>query len=333
MNMSSSTLVLIQKNLAIHGNSVLLIMGNIGNFFIIILFSQHHRNPCTMYLISSTVMNNLYLIFQALFQLFPVTYNAEMTSAFISCKFHAYFIHVFGQIGKTMMALACIDRFLITSNHVRMRAFSTTKRAKYLIMFSFIFWFIFACHIPIMATVTNQKCTFSSTYLIFFAAYTIIVVGLLPPIILGLFGYLTFRNIKQRYVRVQPVVQLRNNTNISLQRRDRDLLILVISEVFVYVITTIPYSLMLSEANISMYILTNKSIQYAQIESFIQTITTFVLLANSAASFYIYLISSKSFRRDFKQLILNCYQKLIGKQPDQIVHRTKQRLPIQQTPV
>jgi hypothetical protein len=61
---------------------------------------------------------------------------------------------------------------------------------------------------------------------------------------------------------------------------------------------------------ISRYIISNKSVQYSQIEGFILTIAYLLLFANSAMPFYIYLMSSKSFRRDFKQLIINAYRKL-----------------------
>jgi hypothetical protein len=61
---------------------------------------------------------------------------------------------------------------------------------------------------------------------------------------------------------------------------------------------------------ISGYMISNKSILYLQIEGFIVTIMFILLIMNTAAPFYIYLISSQLFRRDFKQLIINSYSKL-----------------------
>ena len=45
-----------------------------------------------------------------------------------------------------------------------------------------------------------------------------------------------------------------NVANTLLRRRDRQLLVIVISEVVVYIITTIPYPLILLESTISSYI-------------------------------------------------------------------------------
>jgi hypothetical protein len=148
-----------------------------------------------------------------------------------------------------------------------------------------------------------------------------------------IFGYLTYRNMKQMHVRVQPIGNDRIIANHSIRRLDRDLLIIVICEVLVYVITASPFGLILVEAMISGYVRPNKSIQYLQIEGFIFTITIFLLFVNSAIPFYIYLISSKSFRRDFKQLIINGYRKLTGKPPIQPSLRTNQTLTQRETRV
>jgi hypothetical protein len=120
--------------------------------------------------------------------------------------------------------------------------------------------------------------------------------------------------MRKMQLRVQPIINNKNPANHTIRRQDRDLLIIVISELLVFIIATIPFPLILLEMVISRYIISNKSVQYSQIESFILTIAYLLLFANSAMPFYIYLISSKSFFRDFKQLIINTYRKLRGQQ-------------------
>jgi hypothetical protein len=118
--------------------------------------------------------------------------------------------------------------------------------------------------------------------------------------------------MRKMHLRVQPITDNRIQTNNSIRRHDRDLLIIVISEVLLFIIATFPFPLILLEMMISPYTISNKSVQYSQIEVFILTIAYLLLFANSAMPFYIYLISSKSFYRDFKQLIINVYQKPRG---------------------
>ncbi len=64
-------------------------------------------------------------------------------------------LNVLGQTTKTMLPLACVDRYMITNSRARIRAFSTPKRAKYIIIISCIFWLIALCHTPIMAIIVN----------------------------------------------------------------------------------------------------------------------------------------------------------------------------------
>jgi hypothetical protein len=99
-------------------------------------------------------------------------------------------------------------------------------------------------------------------------------------------------------------------------------MVIVISEVFFYIITTSPYPIIVLEMMISRYVISNKTIQYSQIESFIFTIAFLLLFVNNTAPFYIYLIVSKSFRRNFKQLFIDFYGKLRRNEtPVQIIPR------------
>jgi hypothetical protein len=312
--MSSLILSSIQSKLNLYGYSIFGIVGLVGNIFIVILFSQHRQNACSIYLISSSIMNSIYLIYFAPLQLFPVHYNDGTLSSVVLCKTNGYVLNVVGQIARTMIVLACVDRFMITSDRATLRSFSTVKRSKWLIVISISFWFLFNIHIPIMQTVVNGQCVRIGIYSTIYTFYAILFVGSMPPIILGIFGYLTYRHMRQMHLRVQPVTSNTTNGNNSIQRRDRDLLILVISEVFVYIITATLFPLILLEMMISNYLISNKSVQYSQIEGFILIIAYLLLFINSAAPFYTYLIVSKAFSRDFKQLIRNSYRKLTRQQ-------------------
>jgi hypothetical protein len=308
--MSSSTLTTIQAHLNLYGYSILTILGIIGSVCIVILFSRQHQNTCAIYLISSAIVNGLYLIFFGLIQIFPFYYGSETIFASAFCKIYPYILNVLGQIARTTVVLACVDRFLITNERATFRAFSTLKRAKWFIFFSIIFWLVFDIHIPIMRTIINGHCVLFGIYSIIYTFYAIIFVSAIPAIILCIFGYLTYRNLKLMRLRVQPIIDNRIHVNNSIRRQDRDLLIIVISEVLLFIIATILFPLILLEMMISRYVISNKSVQYSQIETFILNISYLLLFVNSAMPFYIYLMSSKSFRRDFKQLIINAYRKL-----------------------
>jgi hypothetical protein len=331
--MSSSTFTTIANILTLYGNPICMILGNMGNIFTTIIFSRQRKSACALYLICSAVWNSVYLTFSSIAGIFAFYYPDRTIHEIIFCKIYSYTLNFVGQVPKTMIILACIDRFLITSARANFRAFSTTKRAKYIIFFSIIFWSIFVIHSPIWTTVVYGQCTAAGVYATVYSFYSLTFVSLIPTMILVIFGFLTYGNMRQMLNRVQPVLQNTGNANISIQRRDRDLLIIVIAEVITYVVTTLLLPLIQLELMITGYVISNKSSQQLQIEYFILNIAYFLLSVNSAAPFYTFLISSKSFRRDFKQLILNGHRNLNGQPPVGTFSKTNRPLAQQETDV
>jgi len=324
--MSTSILPTIQSEVSRYGYPILMILGNIGNVFTVIIFSEYRRSTCAIYLIILSIINSVYVTFNYYLKVSPVYYGDETIFEFAICKLFAYLQNIIGQIGNTMIILAAIDRLMITSNRATFRAFSTLKRAKWLIIFSIIFWLLFLSFFPIITTIVNGQCGLFGIYGIIYFSYSLAFIGMFPPIILGISGYLTYRNMKQAHNRIQPVINNDINANNTLGRRDRELRTMVISEALVYIFTTTPFALNLIQLYITQNLIPNKSVQYSQIESFLSFTASFLLFINRASAFYIYLIVSKPFRRNFIKLIIKFYQKLTRQQPQpvEIVGRTNE---------
>ena len=311
IRMSSLALSDIQNQFDLYGSAICMILGCFGNVFIMIIFGRQRQSACSIYLLSSAIANILYLILNGFIQIFPYDYTNATSNAFVFCKIYIYIRSIVGQVTKTLITLACIDRYLITSDRATFRAFSTPKRAKQIIGFCIIFWTIFGIHVPAMFTITDGDCGTTGVYSTIFTIYAIICIGGGPAIIMGVFGYLAYRNMRKLHLRVQPIAHNPDNQDHVIRRKDQDLLVIVIAEVFVYVITIVPFPLINLEMMISQYVLSsNKTFQYLEIEIFILSMAYFLLFLSSATPFYIYLMSSKAFRRDFKQLIRNGYRKL-----------------------
>ena len=93
--MSSSVLTTIQAQLNLYQHPTFLIVGNIGNVFIVILFSRQRQNACAIYLMSSAIVNNLFLTFNIFTQMFPFYYADETIRAFALCKLRLYLLNIF----------------------------------------------------------------------------------------------------------------------------------------------------------------------------------------------------------------------------------------------
>ena len=104
-----------------------MILGNIGNVFIVILFRRHQQNTCLIYLISAAVASNIYLLFVGFVQLFPFNCTNESIFVLVLCKLSGYIPSVIGQVAKLTIVFACVDRHMITNDRASFRAFCTSK--------------------------------------------------------------------------------------------------------------------------------------------------------------------------------------------------------------
>jgi hypothetical protein len=147
-----------------------------------------------------------------------------------------------------------------------------------------------------------------------------IFAGIFPPLLILIFTLLVMKTLKQLRSRVQPTMTTKTETEprnqsmrIVLRKRDRDLIKMVFIEVMFYVITTMPFSIYLIYKMLTDSL--TKSRERQQIESFINyLVQSFLMYLNTALPFYIYILTSPSFRKQTKQFLIRIYAFIIRKQ-------------------
>ena len=284
--MSTSLLPVIQTELNRYGLSLILILGIIGNSWIIIIFRQHRQKSCSMYLLWASVINNLYLLFAIPPTIYTLSYGDLNSRSVIYCKLRFYLTHTLGQTARYFLILACIDRFILTTNTVRFRYLIQPSTARYFMILIFLFWHIFPIHIPVLTTIANGRCSQFGLYYIVYYVYVIVFVCFIPMILMTIFGYLTYYNMRQLHRRVQPI-RTREDFR-TIENRDRDLLRMVLAEVIIHLLTTIGYPVILLEVAITTYLGMVKDIDRNRIENFITTIASLLLFINVGSRFYIF---------------------------------------------
>lgn len=295
--MSTDFLLIIQEYITCYGMGILLILGNIGNIFVLIIFQRRRKTACSIYLSSAALINIIYLTFNIPIYISKYFHNDLTMKSLVFCKLRFYLSHVFGQMGRYFVILACFDRYLITNINFHQRYFRQTLFAKYLILIVTIFWFVVGSHQLIFTQISNQQCGQFDLYFILNSIYLLITFSIIPLVLMIIFGYLTYYQIKQLHIRMLP---LRNY--FILRRKDRELTKMILTEVFIYFLTTILFLIISLELLLTFPFVTKKSIIQSQIEYFILTIAVFFIYMNHAAPFYIYILVSKTFYRDFRKI-------------------------------
>jgi hypothetical protein len=135
---------------------------------------------------------------------------------------------------------ACIDRWALCSSNITIRAFSKPQKAIRVILILLIVWTIIPIHLAIFFSNNSGRCiALPGAYAYFYAIYSLIVIGVLPLLLMTIFSFLAWNNLRLIRTRVAPTTN--GVRHIKIHKRDRDLMKMLGGEVFVYCVTTIPY--------------------------------------------------------------------------------------------
>lgn len=119
--------------------------------------------------------------------------------------------------------------------------------------------------------------------------------GIIPPVLLAIFGLLTLRNMHRSRSKLLTL-----NPNIN-DRRNQQLIRMLLAEILICIIFDFIHPSVLLYTQITQYNI--KDYQLIMIEQFFISISTFILHIPYCVSFYTNLIASKTFRREVKNFI------------------------------
>jgi hypothetical protein len=314
----------IQQYLTRYGMSSYLVLGNIGNLVNIAVFCQkeHRQNSCSLYLLTASFVNVFIINYGIIPTLYSLDYpNPELYSV-VFCKLRLYLLHSALMISRSLVVLACIDRFAISSSSRRVRSFCRVKVALPIILCVLTAWPLIAIHIPIWLTIQSGRCITFGTYGLIYSSYSFLVAGLLPPTLMICFGFKTVRNLRLIHVRVRP----NNDASFRIKRRDSSLMVMLMWEVIVYLISTTTYPVQTLYLTVTNGIV--KSTLRLQIESFITYMAnSFLIYINSASPFYVYISTSRTFHYECKQLFKRTVRRAATTIQAEPINRGIQALP------
>ncbi|CAF1228526.1 unnamed protein product [Adineta steineri] len=321
--MAVTILPLIQAQITLYGMSTLMILGNIGNIIFIILFYRRRQNSCAMYLLCAAIVQSATLTFNSVINLYGLNYSDPTVHSLFLCKFRAYITHIWNQTGRYLTVLACIDRYIWTANNAHGRLINRPSTSRCFTIILFLFWHIFSIHIAVLVTITNGICSSFGVYYVIYQVYAATFLGLLPPILMSIFGFLAYHNMKKLHLRVRPIGN-NGDDSIITHRRDRDLLLMVLTEVVIYVVTAIPYPFIVLEVAVTNYIGVIKSSQRIEIENFLNSIALTLFSITYGSRFYTYFAVSKAFRKDSKTLFIKWKNHVLERSPINRTPRVRQ---------
>lgn len=202
----SASLAQAQKYMSLYGLSTFYIFGTFGNFILICILVQrtHRRNSCSLYLLAATIVN--FILIQCILPL--AVYSADhidpQNVSLIWCKIRSYLFNGLLMLYRWYKMAACIDRAAMCSRHARIRSFSDPRIACRTILIITIIWVLIPIHLAVYFRIEFGRCGPQlGLYAKLYSAYSILIAGWSPPIVMAIFGtiaYLNLKKVKRKFV-------------------------------------------------------------------------------------------------------------------------------------
>ena len=212
------------------------------------------------------------------------------------CKAHNYLVQSGSMIYRWLMVLACIDRYVHTSNNISRQRIFSIRLTYCVIAITIGIWRI----IPIYQfmwseTRANNGCLIGNTNIaIFNSIFTIIIGGTIPTMIMILCALLIRRNLRLKRSRRQ------GGNHRRIRAQDRQILLMLFVQIFIYIMSNIPWtSIMMYTALTRNFFKSNYALT---IESYITLIFYQLAYVYPTMSFYMYTLSSRTFRSELKNM-------------------------------
>ncbi|CAF3726974.1 unnamed protein product [Rotaria sordida] len=225
-----ASIQIITNEMTYYGPIIILVIGIIGCLCNFITFTapQLRKNSCAFYFLMSAVFELLSITFGLISRLAADHLGSTLINTNqVYCKSRVYLVSVLPLIATYLVLLSSIDRFLSSSVSVRLRSFSQIKIAYHATIGAIVIGFLSCIHILIGYDLRPRCGILVGTFATFDSMFVVFWLGVIPHVLMLIFGFLTFMNIQRTKKRV--VVKLHENAVAPTQQKTDAHLIMVSS--------------------------------------------------------------------------------------------------------
>ncbi|CAF1319895.1 unnamed protein product [Adineta steineri] len=297
-----------------------MIFGTIGLILNVAIFTRQSlcNNSCVQYLLFNTLSNFIVLYWVVTTRIVSDGYGDDLGLRSDSfCKIRYFLTYYSRTLSTWFIVLACIDRWL-SSIQAKQR-FNKVLFARRVGFITCIICFISYAHILFLFGIQKDPVSLSVTcyalpgiYRLFSDLQYLIFYALAPPIFMLIFGIITLRNIRRNRRLVIPLGITRNQIkNNLIKRRDSQLLAMLLLQIFVIIIFTLPFAIQKLMDTLTLQ-LQRTAVQKAQ-WNLITAILRLLSYGSHALGFFFYTLSAKIFRVELLKIMNRIYLWCTGK--------------------
>ena len=276
---------------------LLCLLGTVMNIFTF-LQRVYKCRACSLYLLFASICDLTHLNAGALSNILQYGFSYDWTvSSPIYCPVKNYCVYVFTIISGTLTVLATVDRYMLSSEQNTRWKYSSRRIACCGIKITIVFWIVVSLPIVFCSKrfshpshneqmICANPCD-TRLCLLVRLIYTCVIDGLLPPLMMMLFGLLTYRNVRHLHRRSHSRRSSMINQQITTM-----LILQTIKSTFASFPLAVFNCYWLFTKNQS------KSLIHQAKENLIMQVV-YLLCWSNYTSFFVYLCSSDIFRRQW----------------------------------
>ncbi|CAF1546392.1 unnamed protein product [Rotaria sp. Silwood1] len=273
------SLVCLSQQLTIYVGLFLLIIGIFGNGTNIFIFSSvrsYRISPATFYFLVESMAKIVFLTTNLLLRVVSFYFEFDLSrTSLIWCRLRQVLLTLSSTITVTCTCLATMDQFFVTSSNPSLCQISKIQRAYQIVLNTSIIWFLHSliAYFNVAISPFTGACASSNSTVI-------------PITITMIFGYLTYRNIRQ-------------TTVLAEQQADRQVVKMVLLQIILIIISNTPLGGLNTYGLITTGVIKS---QEQQLQEYCASLLINLIASiYFAAGFYTFLISSSRFRQTVKE--------------------------------
>ncbi|CAF0830158.1 unnamed protein product [Adineta ricciae] len=298
----------INKTISQYGLGIIYLLGNIGSALTCLVFHQptFRQSSCAMYFLASNFSQFFTFNFALLTRMLFYGYDIRTANTYgWFCKLRYYLFYIFIANSRYNIIMASIDRYFASSQNVFYRQYSSPRIASRVILIGAIAWCLIYIQVLVFYDIYDSNCQYQTgTYGIFFSIFISIDSGVLPIVLMLIFGSLTIRNIhrSRRRTGAFPYARYTQTSHGNrLTRRDMQLYRMLINQIILFIILNIPNPCYLIYSSFTIEDIEQPVRR--TVKEFVSNMTYVLIYLGFALTFANFAISSKIFRREFQRII------------------------------
>ncbi|CAF1307895.1 unnamed protein product [Adineta steineri] len=309
----SATITNLQRNLTIYGYVLLFLFAFIGHINSIIIFlRQTLRTLSTSCLFICVTLSNIIYLLVCIYDFLytgvglpSVNLQTNPNLSHAHCRFRSFIQSVAMCSSAWLLLAISIDRWLRIRYPFKARRLCTRKRVVFCVLIVLIFATTFNSHLllPTFGTLVGLNTCgpiTNSTYVFFFRQ----IWSILSPCLQTIFPTIVLLIVTiDMFIRLRLQEKRRQRLNQGRHRAfiDRQMLIIMLTSIFLFFSTQIPFTLF----NILLTPILRFQLSLTQVVQ-MTSIFNFVAAINYATTFYVHCLTSGLFRREFYNTLHCC---------------------------